>query len=406
MLPLINMLSTEHTDLMAGTPSTSAYGLENIDLQATFGEVMTSSMPVAESPLLAVADDTLPSGGNSLPVNKPLVDFLPAGTGPIDDIVLTTDEQSAEDKLLTVTAPEDEVLIEATDSSEGETGPVVQGFLNPAARRQMDDLSASGRIRDRAQSPLDPGNGRIVAGTSNNANGETLVNQQVSQQADGNIRPVMPGRPVANETIDAAKQMVDMAATTVRPVVEKFELSPKSTNISAPQTAIAASEGISPLQSPSLNRATTPPVMLASIDVPVLDDAWGDALNERVLWMAGKSIQKAEIRLNPADLGPIRVEVSVADDAAKVSFSAQNATTREALESALPRLREMLSENGLSLANTDVSDTGGQQEQNAGEDEALHGPSAATDGVVEDGLVGAASALKSGQSSALVDTFV
>jgi len=198
-----------------------------------------------------------------------------------------------------------------------------------------------------------------------------------------------------------------MAATTVRPVVEKFELSPKSTNVSAPQTAIAASEGISQLQSPSqVIRATTPPVMQASINVPVLDDAWGDALNERVLWMAGKSIQKAEIRLNPADLGPIRVEVSVADDAAKVSFSAQNATTREAIESALPRLREMLSENGLSLANTDVSDTGGQQEQNAGEDDALHGPSAPADGAVEDGLDGAESALKSGQSSALVDTFV
>ena len=146
--------------------------------------------------------------------------------------------------------------------------------------------------------------------------------------------------------------------------------------------------------------------MQASIDLSVLDDAWGDALNERVLWMAGKSVQKADIRLNPADLGPIRIELSVADETAKVSFSAQNAITREAIESALPRLREMLSENGLSLANTDVSDTDGQQGRDASNEDALHGPSAAAEAVVEDGGVSGETVLRPGQSSALVDTFV
>ena len=80
--------------------------------------------------------------------------------------------------------------------------------------------------------------------------------------------------------------------------------------------------------------------------------------------------------------------------------------TREAIESAMPRLREMLSENGLSLANTDVSDAAEQQAQNASDHDALHGPSAPTDEAVEDGVVSAESVLKSGQTSALVDTFV
>jgi flagellar hook-length control protein FliK len=152
-------------------------------------------------------------------------------------------------------------------------------------------------------------------------------------------------------------------------------------------------------------RMVQAPPVAASIDIPVLDEAWGDALNERVLWMAGKSIQKAEIRLNPAELGPIRIEVLIRDDSAKVSFSAQNAVTREAIESAMPRLREMLSESGISLANTDVSDSGGSHEQHAGENDALHGPSADIGGL-EENEVAISTAVDSRSTSALVDTFV
>lgn len=402
MLPLINTLTTEQIDLTAGTPSTSAYGLESVDLQATFGELMVSSMPVAEVPVPTLADETLPPGGNILPEAKPLVNMRPAETVPLDDIGLIVDEQTETGDLLSVTAPEDEALIDAAESDDGQTGPVIPGFLNPDVRRQAADVSLSGRNPVRIQQPLNPESVRSAEGQPNNGN----LQAPVIQQADFATRPVMPERPVANETIDAAKQTLDLAATTVRPLVEKFELSPKSSNVPVTQPAIVASESVSQLQSTSqLNRVTAPPVVQAAIDAPVLDDAWGDALNERVLWMAGKSIQRAEIRLNPAELGPIRVDVSVTDDAAKVSFSAQNAITREAIESALPRLREMLSENGLSLANTDVSDAGGQQAQNAREDDALHGPSATADEVIEEGVTGAESILRSGASSALVDTF-
>lgn len=98
--------------------------------------------------------------------------------------------------------------------------------------------------------------------------------------------------------------------------------------------------------------------MLDTITTPVRDNAWGQKLGERVLMMTGKQLQTAEIRLTPADLGPVRVRVSVEEGAAHVTFHAQNAVTRDAIEQAMPRLRDMLSENGLSLGQTDVSDHG------------------------------------------------
>lgn len=94
------------------------------------------------------------------------------------------------------------------------------------------------------------------------------------------------------------------------------------------------------------------------IGTPVRDTAWGEQIGQRVLLMTANQLKTAEIRLTPAELGPLRVQVSLDDGATNVSFHAQHAVTREAIEQALPRLREMLAENGLSLGQADVGEQG------------------------------------------------
>jgi flagellar hook-length control protein FliK len=94
------------------------------------------------------------------------------------------------------------------------------------------------------------------------------------------------------------------------------------------------------------------------IRTPVSEPAWGDRMGQRVVMLAANQLKTAEIRLTPAELGPVRVKVSIEDGAANVTFQAAHAVTREALEQALPRLREMLAENGLTLGQADVGDQG------------------------------------------------
>ena len=77
--------------------------------------------------------------------------------------------------------------------------------------------------------------------------------------------------------------------------------------------------------------------------------------------MVSSKIQSAQIQLNPRDMGPIDIKVSMQQDQANVVFSTQVSQTKEALELALPRLREMFEENGLGLADVDV------QQQDANE---------------------------------------
>lgn len=105
------------------------------------------------------------------------------------------------------------------------------------------------------------------------------------------------------------------------------------------------------------------------ISTPVRAQGWGEQIGERVLLMAANQNKTAEIRLTPAEMGPLRVQVSVDDGAASVTFQAQHAATREAIEQALPRLRELLAENGLSLGQANVGEQGvaeGERDENGG----------------------------------------
>lgn len=95
-----------------------------------------------------------------------------------------------------------------------------------------------------------------------------------------------------------------------------------------------------------------------TIDIPPGQPGWGEALGERVNWMLNNQQPGAQLRINPPHLGPLEIRVSVHHDQASVTFTAHHAATADHLEAALPRLREMLADNGLQLAQFDVRHQG------------------------------------------------
>jgi flagellar hook-length control protein FliK len=83
--------------------------------------------------------------------------------------------------------------------------------------------------------------------------------------------------------------------------------------------------------------------------------AWDNQVGQKVIWMVGGEDQSATLELNPPDLGPVQVVLNVSNDLASVTFSSQQLEVRQALENALPRLREMMSESGIALGNATVN---------------------------------------------------
>lgn len=118
--------------------------------------------------------------------------------------------------------------------------------------------------------------------------------------------------------------------------------------------------------SPASNtdKRTQLPAGLQMIQVPVKSPQWGQALAHRVSYMANQQIQQAHITLNPEKLGPIQIKLHMdRDQQVHVSMVAQNGATRESMEMAIPRLREMLEQSGMNLASVDVSDQGQAEQQ-------------------------------------------
>jgi flagellar hook-length control protein FliK len=95
-------------------------------------------------------------------------------------------------------------------------------------------------------------------------------------------------------------------------------------------------------------------------------DAWNDQVGQKVVYMVGGEDQTASLTLNPPDLGPLQVVLSVSNGQADVTFSSNQLEVRQALENALPRLQEMMSESGIALGNATVNagmSNGGQAQQ-------------------------------------------
>jgi len=135
----------------------------------------------------------------------------------------------------------------------------------------------------------------------------------------------------------------------------------ESSHAQIPAAASAQIAGTATGAGAQANSATPAPALQTlTVDVPVRQAGWEQAMGDRVAWLARQGgLQEAQIQLNPRHLGPIDVHVSVnKDQQATVHFVAQHAMTREVLESAMPRLREMLQESGLNLAQSDVSQHG------------------------------------------------
>lgn len=90
---------------------------------------------------------------------------------------------------------------------------------------------------------------------------------------------------------------------------------------------------------------------------------WNKELGEKLVWMYKQDIPSAELRLNPQHLGPILIKVDVNQDQATVTFTAHNAAVKDAIEAALPKLREMLGGQQLNLADVNVSQQQSEQKQ-------------------------------------------
>lgn len=90
--------------------------------------------------------------------------------------------------------------------------------------------------------------------------------------------------------------------------------------------------------------------------IDILGTGASERLRERVSVMFNSRTQAAEMRLDPPDLGRLSIRLNMNQEQASVSFQVTTPQAREALEQNMPRLRELLAEQGIALADANISE--------------------------------------------------
>ncbi len=119
----------------------------------------------------------------------------------------------------------------------------------------------------------------------------------------------------------------------------------------------ASTDNVSPLRQAESAHARP-------VNVPVGTAQWAEEIGSRMTMMVEQGKHTASLRLSPEHLGPLEVRITMNGDQASVQFGAAHVDTRNAIENALPRLREMFASTGLSLADANVSREPPRQQQN------------------------------------------
>ena len=105
--------------------------------------------------------------------------------------------------------------------------------------------------------------------------------------------------------------------------------------------------------------------------------------------MMSKNLKNLDIRLDPPELGQLKIRMTMNNDIANVHFTVTNQQARDVIEQTLPRLREMLAQQGMQLADSSVQQqsTGqGQDRYNSGEGGGQSGSGSANDGQGDENL--------------------
>lgn len=187
-----------------------------------------------------------------------------------------------------------------------------------------------------------------------------------------------------------AGQMAARQADALK-TVERLPDMPSTSSLSIP--TLAAADTAAPL-------SNAPASTLAP---SVGTTAWSQALGDKIVWMAAGAQQTATLTLNPPNLGPLQIVLNLTNDQASANFFTAQPEVRQALETAFPRLREMMSEVGIQLGQASVSaETPGQHASPERQAQGTAMPFIGTDGA-QDSPAASIAPRQSGRG--LVDTF-
>jgi len=208
--------------------------------------------------------------------------------------------------------------------------------------------------------PVEPG--RALAQLASVNGQEHRASPVASDPLAGSVDKPIPDLPtLPRAAADAAAPRLANAVFTIandsgkaaEAITAKTAGGPELSNLTA--TSHAHAPAPQAAQTRDANPATP-------ISTPLHDNRWATDFGQKVVWMARAEQQNAQININPPQLGPIQITINLDGDKASAVFASPHSEVRQAIETAMPRLREMLADAGINLGQANVGSQFAQQQ--------------------------------------------
>lgn len=203
---------------------------------------------------------------------------------------------------------------------------------------------------DAAAAPADPSLATMNAVASRDLPMPLMAARELSERSAANAPEATPDAALAALTRSALSE----------PVLRKAAVG---------DAASPAAFGIAlaNVQAARAGEASTPVIAQASVATPLTDPGFQQALGYQVSLLARDGIGQAELHLNPTDMGPVSVQITMTGDQARVDFGADLAQTRQLLEAGWAELASSLKDAGFTLSGGGVSDHARERQAQQGQ---------------------------------------
>lgn len=204
--------------------------------------------------------------------------------------------------------------------------------------------------------------------------GRALLSAQARQANDpaqgaAKADPALPGKAALQAAAQAATANANAVATAFSGQLAEARLA-KGMKGAESLSDLVSNPAMRPASHGPLENLHTPNEIAAPRLAPAVGStAWGQALGDRIVWMATAAQQTATLTLNPPDMGPLQIVLNISNEQATASFFSAQPEVRQALEAAFPRLKEMMNEAGIQLGQATVSAETPQQDNTANRQE-------------------------------------
>jgi flagellar hook-length control protein FliK len=321
------------------------------DVMRSKSTTQTAQSPVSQLAVEQdIAEESQAKQDAKLADNKALDNKLPTGVEK-QITALTKDEQQAllnkvntQLQMLTPgTAQYEKLAAAQTVLTEAINAPATASTAMPVTAATVNAENNKAKPNNTAQ---------VTADVT-----KVVASEEVTTELDTKINTERTQETVSPRVAQLFTQLTTQANATTQPGAYEMAHQQYEQALDL-QTMHTQTTAQTQTQSKSVN--VDPGVMQA---ISIIKSDAAKMLQERVSALLNINNKEAEIRLDPPEMGSMQIRIRSDAEQAQINFVVQNQQAKEALEQSMPRLREMLAQQGIELGESSIQQGNPEQQQ-------------------------------------------